>query len=49
MTKENLQSVPQNTTASLVESNNDQTSLQILKQPPKPNLLRLEQHVAKRL
>ncbi|HHF4109304.1 TPA: adhesin, partial [Haemophilus influenzae] len=48
MTKENLQSVPQNTTASLVESNNDQTSLQILKQPPKPNLLRLEQHVAKK-
>ena len=48
MTKENLQNAPQNTTVSLVESNNNQTSPQMLQQSPKPSLLRLEQHVAKK-
>ena len=48
MTKENLQNAPQNTTVSLVESNNNQTSPQMLQQSPKPNLLRLEQYVAEK-
>ncbi|HHF3668658.1 TPA: adhesin, partial [Haemophilus influenzae] len=48
MTKENLQNTPQNTTASPVESNNNQTSPQMLQQSPKPSLLRLEQHIAKK-
>lgn len=48
MTKENLQNAPQNTTVSLVESNNNQTSPQMLQQSPKPSLLRLEQHIEKK-
>ena len=48
MTKENLQNAPQNTTASLVESNNNQTSPQMLQQSPKPSLLRLEQYIEKK-
>ncbi|XOC62643.1 hypothetical protein MY519_08840 [Haemophilus influenzae] len=49
MTKENLQNAPQNTTVSLVESNNNQTSPQMLQQSPKPSLLRLEQHIEKKI
>ncbi|HHF4109305.1 TPA: adhesin, partial [Haemophilus influenzae] len=48
MTKENLQNAPQDATALLAELSNNQTPLRIFKQPRKPSLLRLEQHIAKK-